>query len=429
MRARWQPLLLACAVAAAVRSRRGGGRDEPAGAGAIGTRWPDRGTGADGCPSSNAPNELVLVDGTPQTAPLETGFANPLEVQLANTNGCPITTAVGGTPVTFTAPNRAGRAPRSPRAARTRSPSAATPPATRPYRCLTPTTPPAATPSPRPVHMEPSRSALDERGGRHSRDDHAAAAGKHEHATVNSRYTQPLAVRVLDANGNPVVGANVAFSLGSAGGGAGSAAAAGASFDDGATQATETTDADGIATSPRFDANAASGAFTATATVAHVTEPARFTLGNLAAKAPTLTPAGPGSASATIGTRFARSLRVTVRNSSGTHLAGVTVTFTLGATRSRQRRSKRHLHRWLDGGHRNDRPTRRRDLSPPGREQRRRIVHRDRKRGRCAEAVRPSQPCRLAIENHRRSGRRPVDCHRDALRDPARGHGHRRARQ
>ena len=39
-----------------------------------------------------------------------------------------------------------------------------------------------------------------------------------QHATVNSRYAQPLAVRVLDANGNPVVGANVTFSLGSAGG-------------------------------------------------------------------------------------------------------------------------------------------------------------------------------------------------------------------
>ena len=330
MRARWQLLLLACAVAAVfaagvaavATSQPAQAQSAPAG--------PTGGTGADSCPSSNPPNELVLVDGTPQTAPLETGFANPLEVQLANTNGCPITTAVGGTPVTFTAPTAGPSATFGASGSNT----------------LTVGSDAAGNAS---VQM---LSADDTAGSYAVTASSAygavsfaltnAAAGipatiaplppASEHATVNSRYDEPLAVRVLDVNGNPVVGASVTFSLGSGGGGAGSTAAAGASFDDGATQATETTDADGIATSPRFGANAASGSFTATATVAHVTEPARFTLGNLAAKAPTLTPAGPSSASATVGTRYAHSLRVTVRDSSGNPVAGVTVRFTLGAT-------------------------------------------------------------------------------------------------
>ena len=55
------------------------------------------------CPAPNPPNELILEGGTPQTAQLNTGFGNPLQVALANSDGCPVT-AVVGTPVTFTAP-------------------------------------------------------------------------------------------------------------------------------------------------------------------------------------------------------------------------------------------------------------------------------------------------------------------------------------
>src|SRR5580692_6339665 len=55
------------------------------------------------CPTSNPPNELTLQGGTPQTAQLDTPFDGPLQVALANSNGCPVTSVVG-TPVTFTAP-------------------------------------------------------------------------------------------------------------------------------------------------------------------------------------------------------------------------------------------------------------------------------------------------------------------------------------
>src|ERR1700690_3555484 len=56
------------------------------------------------CPTTNPPNELILGGGTPQTAQLDTAFGSSLQVALANTNGCPVTSVVG-TPITFTAPS------------------------------------------------------------------------------------------------------------------------------------------------------------------------------------------------------------------------------------------------------------------------------------------------------------------------------------
>ena len=56
------------------------------------------------CPISNPPDELTLGGGSPQTALLGTSFGTPLQVVLANSDGCPVTSAVG-TPVSFTAPS------------------------------------------------------------------------------------------------------------------------------------------------------------------------------------------------------------------------------------------------------------------------------------------------------------------------------------
>ena len=61
-------------------------------------------TGTAQCPSSNQPNQMTLVAGTPQTASLGTAFATGLQVSLGNSDGCPVTSAAAGTPVTFSAP-------------------------------------------------------------------------------------------------------------------------------------------------------------------------------------------------------------------------------------------------------------------------------------------------------------------------------------
>jgi hypothetical protein len=61
-------------------------------------------SGGASCPSSNPPNEMTLVAGAPQTAIVRTAFATAFQVALANSDGCPVTSAAGGVPVTFNAP-------------------------------------------------------------------------------------------------------------------------------------------------------------------------------------------------------------------------------------------------------------------------------------------------------------------------------------
>jgi adhesin/invasin len=334
MRTRWGTILLACAVAATVAAgslavAAAGSPLALAQAGATGD------TGASSCPSSNAPNELVLAGGTPQSAQLDSTFANPLQVALANTNGCPVTTAVSGVAVTFTAPASGPSVTFAASGSSTLTVGADGSGSASVQMLTANDTPGSYTVTATSAYGSASFALTNTAAGIPATVTPVAPSG--QQATVNRRYGQPLAVRVLDANGNPVVGANVTFSLGAAGnggagGGGGSAAAAGASFDDGTSQATVTTNSAGVATSPGFSANTTSGAFTATATVAHVTEPARFALRNLAAKPHTITPDGSGSATATIATHYTQRLRARVRDADGRPLAGVTVTFTLGST-------------------------------------------------------------------------------------------------
>jgi hypothetical protein len=63
------------------------------------------GTGTSNCPSSNPPNQMTLVAGTPQTTTLQSTFASGLQVALTNNDGCPVTSAAAGLAVTFTAPS------------------------------------------------------------------------------------------------------------------------------------------------------------------------------------------------------------------------------------------------------------------------------------------------------------------------------------
>ena len=150
-------------------------------------------------------------------------------------------------------------------------------------------------------------------------------------ATVGARYAEPLQVKVRNGSGAPLPGAAVTFTLeasGAAGGGPGSAGAApGASFVGGATQAAETTNANGIATSPRLTANTTAGTFAATATMSGANEAASFEFRNRAGK-PTTIMAGAGASESTvIGTRFPIRLAVTVSDKDGNPVAGVIVTF------------------------------------------------------------------------------------------------------
>jgi hypothetical protein len=275
-------------------------------------------TAGAGCPVFNPPSTLLLAAGTPQSAPLGAPFQTSFRVVLAATDGCPITTPLAGVAVTFAAPAAGPSGVFSAsgtNATLVGSDDAGT--ATAPT--FTANTLPGGylvvassavgsvvfsvvnTPSGVPAEIKLSSPSK-------------------QSAVVGARYPKPLRVEVVDAAGQPVAAANVSFSLGSA-----------ASFDGGGAQATASTDASGIATSPSFVAGPAAGAFTATASVAGVAEPARFTLHDLAAKPPRLALAGRGSQSAVVGTRYRQRLEVRVDDAAGRPLGGATVTFTLGA--------------------------------------------------------------------------------------------------
>jgi adhesin/invasin len=281
------------------------------------------------CPTTNPPNELILGGGTPQTAQLDTAFDGPLQVALANTNGCPVTSVVG-TPITFTAPS-SGASGRFATSGSTTvtvgsdvSGNASAPTFTANETAGSYTVTAGS------AYGSVSFSLTNSDAGIPATI--APLAPAIQSAPVNSDYAQELSVQVFDADGNPVSGATITFTLGTAGGGgAGVVSSAGASFSDGSAQATATTDSDGIATSPHFTANGTIGSFSATATVANVPEPASFPLENLPGKSERLTAIGSPKRAATVGQRYSHSLRVLVRDANGSPEPGAPVTFTLGA--------------------------------------------------------------------------------------------------
>src|SRR5262249_47886478 len=70
---------------------------------------PARAAGA--CPSVNRPNVLRVASGSPQTAQLEKPFQTNLQVELANSNGCPLTGRLAGVWGDFTAPSSRASGP------------------------------------------------------------------------------------------------------------------------------------------------------------------------------------------------------------------------------------------------------------------------------------------------------------------------------
>ena len=110
-----------------------------------------------------------------------------------------------------------------------------------------------------------------------------ATGGTAQSAPVNAAFANKLQATVADGGGNPVPNVTVTFTAPAQTGASGT-------FAGGAN--TATTDANGVATSAVFTANAnAGGPYTVTATVAGVTSPANFSLTNTAASGDfTLTP-------------------------------------------------------------------------------------------------------------------------------------------
>ncbi|MDP9260191.1 MAG: hypothetical protein M3Q31_27065 [Actinomycetota bacterium] len=298
---------------------------------------------------------MTLAGGSPQTAALDTAFAGNLEVALANTNGCPLTTSLAGVPVTFSAPTSGA----SVRFAASGSNT---------LKVGTDASGMAAAAMFNANGIAGSYTIIASSAfGSVSFALTNSAAGipaavrvvgrASQSATVSTRYKHPLAVKLLDAGGRPLQGVSVTFTLGAGGGGSGASGAgsggAGASFSGGAWQATVTTTAAGIAISPRFEAGTAAGRFTATAALAEIATPrgstraVTFALRNLAGKPSAVAAGAAASESAATRARFLIRLAVTVTDADANPVPDAIVTFSAPGrgpsgtfTRSRHGRSR-----------------------------------------------------------------------------------------
>jgi hypothetical protein len=284
----------------------------------VGSSVPARGA-ASACPSVNRPNMLKIVAGSPQTAQLGKPFHTNLQVTLANSNGCALTGPLGGYWVDFSAPASGPSgtfATSGTNEVTVGTDSSGT--ATAPEFTAN------DTPGGYTVHVTSDFGAVDLYLTNTASGVAASitASGQDEQAaTVSTQYQQPLQARVLDLDGRPVQGASVTFSLGTGSSGAS------ASFLGGGAQASETTNASGLASSPPFLANASPGRFTASASVSGVASLASYRLANHAAV--TRIAGSPSAQTAVVKRQYAQPLRARVRDGAGHPIEGVTVTFTL----------------------------------------------------------------------------------------------------
>ena len=307
------------------------------------------GTGTSNCPSSNPPNQMTLVAGTPQTAILQSAFATGLQVALSNSDGCPVTSAAAGVPVTFSAPSGGASGVFSTSGSNTVTVGADASGSVAAPAFTANSTAGSYSLTARSQYGSVSFSLTNTAAGVPARI--VAIPLKSRSASVTARYSQPLQVTVLDANGNPVAGTTVTFTLGTGGASAcGTSSSASASFAGGGAQATATTGANGVASSPLFTANSTAGSLTATASVssgggggnesagkggAPTVTPVSFTLSNLAGKPAKLAP-GVGSTQSTIaGSPFPIALAVTVTDAQKNPVPGALVTFSAPAAGGR----------------------------------------------------------------------------------------------
>ncbi len=251
---------------------------------------------------------------TPQSATINTAFANALAVTVRDAGSNPIS----GVNVTFTAPGAGASGLFSNSTATitvaTNASGIASAPFTANGTAGGPYTVTAAASGLTTVNFSLTNTA----GTASSMTANAGTTP--QSATINTAFANALAVTVKDAGSNPVSGVNVTFSAPGSG--------ASGLFSNSTTTITVATNASGIASAP-FTANAtAGGPYTVTAAASGLTT-VNFSLTNTAGAASSMT-ANPGTTpqSAAVNTAFANALAVTVKDAGSNPISGVNVTFT-----------------------------------------------------------------------------------------------------
>ena len=148
-----------------------------------------------------------------------------------------------------------------------------------------------------------------------------ASQGSGQSAATGAGFSLPLTATITDAQGLPVAGASVTFSVtpGSTG--------ASASFAGSGSSVSETTNSNGVATTPVLTAGSVAGSLSVIATVRGLNTTVTFPLTVTAGVPYALTLGAGASQSAAAGTSFAVPLAVTVTDSHGNPVPGATVTF------------------------------------------------------------------------------------------------------
>jgi len=292
-------------------------------AAALSTTAATAGAASGACPDQNNPNEIVMAGGSGQSTQLGKPFGSPFRVALANTNGCPLTGNLAGVNVIFSAPGSGASGLFS----------------------STGTNQAVVGTDAQGTATGPSFTANDTVGSyiiaAHS--DYgtvgfavantaagiptaiAATGTADQQGLVNSQFGQPLQARATDANGNPVQGVTVTFSV------VPGVTGASGMFLGGAP--TATTNANGLATSPPLLANGTPGKFTATASTEGVSTVATYTFDNRP-DVTTLAVVGSVNTSARVDARYRHRLSVTVRDATGHPIEGATVNFAIAAADS-----------------------------------------------------------------------------------------------
>lgn len=276
--------------------------------------------GGSACPVNNHPNELVLAGGSGQQAQLGKPFAQSFQVELANTNGCPLTGNLAGVTVDFDAPGSgasgifASSGSREAYVGTDAQGVATAPPFTADYTVGDYEV---------DAHSDYGSVGIPVSNTADGLPSSIATTGTSaQEAAVDTGYAQPLQARVTDANGNPVQGAVVTFSI------APGSSGASASFLGGEPSAT--TDSNGLATSPPLMANGVPGRFTASASTTGVSAVAIYALDNHAA-ATTLASTTARDPEATVDTTYRSSLQARLLDAAGQPIEGATVTFAITA--------------------------------------------------------------------------------------------------
>lgn len=270
------------------------------------------------CPSTNHPNELVIEGGSLQSAQLGKPFDQPFSVALENTNGCPLTGDLANITVRFSAPTSgaSGLFPSTgtnEAAAGTNAQGVATAPSFLANDTVGSYTI-AADSDYGEIYITISNTAAGLATGV------STVTAQTAQAPIGTLYATPLQVRVTDANGNPVQGADVSFTV------VPGASGAGATF---LASTQVVTHSDGVATAPPLLANGVAGSFMVTASTDGLSSIATFTLQNLQTYATMST--ATASHVAPVEGRYAP-LAVHLVDASGTPVQGAVVSFAVDAS-------------------------------------------------------------------------------------------------